>query len=211
MATNDDIREEFALNDMQDIQAAIEAATAELSLPITPSTDSDADALVNNNVNGNDSNSNNSSNNNNSIGIFPYPNESILTSQQNYMQPNVQQINELKSIKKTIESVVLPPIISGKQTNTNKLLLKKPKKMTRAKHWTKEVENLFRYQSAGFRDYNEYIEVYEEPEHWIDEVNENFNGLVRCLRTKQSGLYMYFRATRECEDKHLNKIKLYEY
>ena len=210
MTTNDDMREKFALNEMQDIQAAIEAATAELSLPITPSTDSDADASVNNNGNGNDSN-----NNNNRIGIFPYPNESLLTSQQNDMQPSIQPsiqpINELRSIKKTIESVALPPIISGKKTNTNKILLKKPKKMTRAKHWTKEVENLFRYQSAGFRDYNEYIEVYEEPEHWIDEVNENFNGLVRCLRTKQSGLYMYFRATRECEDKHLNKIKLYEY
>lgn len=188
-------------DDMKDIQAAIEAATAELSLPITPSTDSGADASVNNS---NDNDKNNSHVNDNGISIFPYPNESLLTSLHKDMQP----INELK---KPIESVALPPIISGKKPNNNKLLLKKPKKMTRAKYWTKEVENLFRYQSAGFRDYNEYIEVYEEPEHWIDEVNENLNGLVRCLRTKQSGLYMYFRATRECEDKHLNKIKLYEY
>ena len=188
-------------DDMKDIQAAIEAATAELSLPITPSTDSGADASVNNS---NDNDKNNSHVNDNGISIFPYPNESLLTSLHKDMQP----INELK---KNIESVALPPIISGKKPNNNKLLLKKPKKMTRAKYWNKEVENLFRYQSAGFRDYNEYIEVYEEPEHWIDEVNENFNGLVRCLRTKQSGLYMYFRATRECEDKHLNKIKLYEY
>jgi hypothetical protein len=200
---DDDHDAAAALNDMKAMQAAIDAASAELTLPITPSTDD----------------------NKNNISIFPYSDRQPTINEAIPITPSTddnnlsifpysdrQPINECSSsIKKTIENVVLPPIISGKKTNTNKSILKKPKKMTRAKHWSKEVENLFRYQSAGFRDYNEYIEVYEEPEVWIDEVNENFNGLVRCLRTKQTGFYLYFRQTRECEDKYLNKIKLYEY
>jgi hypothetical protein len=37
--------------------------------------------------------------------------------------------------------------------------------MQRAKQWTPEVENLFRYQAAGFRDQNEYLSVNEQPEN----------------------------------------------
>lgn len=35
----------------------------------------------------------------------------------------------------------------------------KPKSMSRAKGWTAEVENLFRFQEAGYRDEMEYIQV----------------------------------------------------
>lgn len=35
----------------------------------------------------------------------------------------------------------------------------KPKSMSRAKGWTAEVENLFRFQQAGYRDELEYIQV----------------------------------------------------
>lgn len=31
--------------------------------------------------------------------------------------------------------------------------------MSRAKDWTKEVENLFRFQEAGYRDELEYLQV----------------------------------------------------
>jgi hypothetical protein len=81
----------------------------------------------------------------------------------------------------------------------------KPKGMKRAKIWTPEVENFYRYQLAGFTDENEYLSSYEQPGYWEGV------GLVRCLRNKKSGYFMYFRQTRECEDKHLNKIKIYEY
>ncbi len=77
--------------------------------------------------------------------------------------------------------------------------------MQRAKAWSPEVENAFRYQLAGFRDREEYLQSYEEPELWPEE------GLVRCLRAKKTGFFMYFRRTRECEDKHLNRIILYQY
>lgn len=35
----------------------------------------------------------------------------------------------------------------------------KPKFMKRAKEWTAEVENLFRFQEAGYRDEPEYRQV----------------------------------------------------
>lgn len=82
---------------------------------------------------------------------------------------------------------------------------RKPKSMHRASVWTSEVENAYRFQAAGWRDEDEYAEAgYEVPEVW----GEDF---VRCLRVKKTGFFMYFRSTRECEDKHLNKIKIYEY
>lgn len=34
----------------------------------------------------------------------------------------------------------------------------KPKSMKRAKEWTAEVENLFRFQQAGYRDELEYLQ-----------------------------------------------------
>jgi hypothetical protein len=80
-----------------------------------------------------------------------------------------------------------------------------PKGMSRAKQWSPEVENAYRYQIAGFRDLEDYISSYPEPESWPD------SGFVKCLQNKTTGFFMYFRAGRECEDKHLNKIKIYTY
>ena len=81
---------------------------------------------------------------------------------------------------------------------------KKPKGMSRAKIWSPEVEHSYRYQLGGWRDGQEYLASYGEPECWPE-------GLVRCLQNKKSGFFMYFRQTRECEDKHLNKVKIYSY
>ena len=80
----------------------------------------------------------------------------------------------------------------------------KPKGMKRAKEWTVDVENLFRFQLAGWRDINEYLSTHEPPQMWEDQ------GFVRCLQNKV-GNFMYFRGTRECESKHLPKVKLYTY
>jgi Meiosis-expressed len=79
-----------------------------------------------------------------------------------------------------------------------------PVSMQRARVWSVEVENAYRYQLAGFKDSNEYLLVHPDPELWD-------SGMVKCLRAKSTGYYMYFRQTRECEEKHLNKVKLYEY
>ena len=66
-------------------------------------------------------------------------------------------------------------------------------------------ENMYRLQLAGFKDVHEYLAIHPEPELW-----EN-SGLFKCLRNKSTQFFMYFRATRECEDKHLNKVKIYTY
>lgn len=80
-----------------------------------------------------------------------------------------------------------------------------PTGMRRAKVWSPEVENAFRFQLAGFRDESEYRSIFGDPELWPE------IGLIKCLRAKSNGYFMYFRTHRECQDKHLNKIKIYEY
>lgn len=75
--------------------------------------------------------------------------------------------------------------------------------MKRAKQWSPQVENAYRLQLAGFRAYEEYIQTYPEPELWPE------TGFVKCLQSKTTGYFLYFRSARECEDKHMNKVKLY--
>ena len=84
----------------------------------------------------------------------------------------------------------------------------KPKSMSRAKAWSIEVENSWRFQSAGFRDGQEYAEHYpEDPAPtW-----PGGPGFIKVLQHKETGFFMYFRQTRECEDKYLPKIKMYTY
>ena len=77
--------------------------------------------------------------------------------------------------------------------------------MARAKHWSPEAENAYRFQAAGFRDTVEYEETFPPPDVWED------TGFVRQLQAKSSGYFMYFRQSRECEDKYLGKTKLYTY
>ena len=84
-------------------------------------------------------------------------------------------------------------------------LSRQPKKMSRAKSWSPEVENLFRYQSAGYRDATEYLMANERPDFWPESM------FVRCLKSKDTACFMYFRQHRECIDSFLNKIKVYSY
>ncbi|ETV83567.1 hypothetical protein H257_04270 [Aphanomyces astaci] len=79
-----------------------------------------------------------------------------------------------------------------------------PTKMYRPKEWSPEVEEAFRIQQTGWRDINDYKNKYGDPDRWE-------NGFIRCTRVKASGYYTYWRNTRECEDKHLIKVKVFEY
>ncbi|EQC31839.1 hypothetical protein SDRG_10627 [Saprolegnia diclina VS20] len=79
-----------------------------------------------------------------------------------------------------------------------------PTRMYRPKEWTPEVEEAFRIQQTGWRDISDYKAKYGEPERWE-------NGFIRCTRVKASGYYTYWRQFRECDDKYLNKVKVYEY
>ncbi|KAG6623275.1 meiosis expressed gene 1 protein [Phytophthora cinnamomi] len=74
----------------------------------------------------------------------------------------------------------------------------------RPKEWSPEAEEAFRVQQTGWRDIKEYMETYGEPERW-------HNGFIRCTRVKANGYYTYWRPHRECDDKYLYTVKLFEY
>ena len=97
--------------------------------------------------------------------------------------------------------VVNPPVVTV-QVHPRQ---QQPKKMTRAKSWSPEIENLFRYQSAGYRDASEYLMSNDSPDFWPDSM------FVRCLKSKETACFLYFRQHRECIDSFLNKIKIYSY
>ncbi|KAK5849036.1 hypothetical protein PBY51_008711 [Eleginops maclovinus] len=82
----------------------------------------------------------------------------------------------------------------------------KPKSMSRAKGWTSEVENLFRFQQAGYRDELEYLQVKQGTlvDRWPE------SGFVKKLQRRDNTFY-YYSKKRECEDRDVNKVKVYAY
>lgn len=94
--------------------------------------------------------------------------------------------------------VLLKSLLSGQTKGT------KPTSMQRAKVWSLEVENAYRYQLAGFESETDYSATCTSAAVCWPE-----SGMIKCLMVKSTGYYMYFRQTRECEEKHLNKVKLY--
>lgn len=83
---------------------------------------------------------------------------------------------------------------------------RKPTSMKRAKQWSEEVENIFRFQEAGYRDEAEYKSIQNnDPERW-----QVHPGYVKKLR-RRDGTFYYYNKLRECKEKDLNKVKLYKY
>ncbi|CAK6978165.1 meiosis expressed gene 1 protein homolog [Scomber scombrus] len=82
----------------------------------------------------------------------------------------------------------------------------KPKSMSKAKEWTVEVENLFRFQQAGYRDELEYIQVKQGAliERWPD------TGYVKKLQ-RRDDTFFYYSRKRECQDFEVHKVKVYAY
>ena len=131
------------------------------------------------------------------------------------VQPSMQQPRLLKAA--SAQDLFTPPLNAlTVETSSEKSLLKlpshqvkpqgaKPIGMRRAKMWTLEVEKSYRYQLAGYKDESEYLLTCPEPEYWPN------SGMIKCLTVKTTGYFMYFRQTRECLDKHLNKVKIYEF
>ncbi|XP_076016201.1 meiosis expressed gene 1 protein homolog [Genypterus blacodes] len=78
-----------------------------------------------------------------------------------------------------------------------------PKAMSRAKQWTTEVENLFRFQAAGYRDELEYRQVKQVAliNTWPD------NGFVKKLQ-RRDGTFYYYSRKRECQDRDVHKVKV---
>jgi hypothetical protein len=85
-------------------------------------------------------------------------------------------------------------------------------RVVRAKEWSVEVENAYRLQEAGYRDEHEALSLGHPPlEYWPTEP-----PLVRKLVTretvgKEAQSQIYFGKKRECDEKNLNKVKLYAY
>ncbi|XP_078098910.1 meiosis expressed gene 1 protein homolog isoform X1 [Sander vitreus] len=98
---------------------------------------------------------------------------------------------------------ICPGIITTMSCTDNN---SKPKSMSRAKGWTAEVENLFRFQEAGYRDEMEYIQVKQGA--LIDKWPES--GFVKKLQRRDNTFYYYSRK-RECEERDLYKVKVYAY
>ncbi|KAM3833683.1 meiosis expressed gene 1 protein homolog [Vipera latastei] len=82
----------------------------------------------------------------------------------------------------------------------------KPKFMQRAKTWSDEVEDLYRFQQAGYRDEIEYKQVKHVAavERWPE------TGFVKKLQRKDNTFY-YYDKERECEDKEVHNVKMYGY
>uniref|UniRef100_A0A674G8N7 Meiosis/spermiosis associated 1 n=1 Tax=Taeniopygia guttata TaxID=59729 RepID=A0A674G8N7_TAEGU len=82
----------------------------------------------------------------------------------------------------------------------------KPKSMHRAKIWSNDVENLYRFQQAGYRDEVEYKQVkqVDKVECWPE------TGFVKKLQRRDNTFY-YYNRQRECEDKDVCKVKVYVY
>jgi hypothetical protein len=76
-------------------------------------------------------------------------------------------------------------------------------KCTRAKEWSPEIENIFRFQQAGFKTSDEYVLMHGQPEYWPE------SGFVRCLQASKTGYFLYFRPQRECLNNYINKVKIY--
>jgi hypothetical protein len=83
--------------------------------------------------------------------------------------------------------------------------------MKRAKAWSVEVEEAFRLQEAGYRSLQELLALgADQPERWHD------SGFIRKLQTRESWeggkrVLLYFKQTAECEQRYLNRVKLYTY
>ncbi|KAM9292575.1 meiosis expressed gene 1 protein homolog [Morus bassanus] len=82
----------------------------------------------------------------------------------------------------------------------------KPKSIHHAKKWSDDVENLYRFQQAGYRDEVEYKQVKQVDmvECWPE------TGFVKKLQRRDNTFY-YYDKQRECEDKEVHKVKVYVY
>lgn len=78
----------------------------------------------------------------------------------------------------------------------------KPKSISRAKKWSEEIENLYRFQQAGYRDEIEYKQVKQVA--MVDRWPET--GYVKKLQ-RRDNTFFYYNKERECEDKEVHKVK----
>jgi len=83
--------------------------------------------------------------------------------------------------------------------------LTNPKSMKRAKAWSDEVEEVYRFQLAGYRDRHDYAAK-------MGEIGIDWwpHGYVKKLKLT-NGYFYYYNRARECADKDVMKCKMYAY
>ena len=75
-----------------------------------------------------------------------------------------------------------------KEARDAKMPAREPVRMRRAKTWSTEVENAYRFQCAGWRSAEEYAQgEYADEISWFGD-----SGLVEKVQNRQ-GLFMYFK------------------
>jgi hypothetical protein len=95
------------------------------------------------------------------------------------------------------------PLEGGKTSSSRKAMRVG---VRRAREWSSEVERMWRFQRAGWRDHLEYEECSgREAECWGEE------GWPKCLEVKDHKRWLYFGHARECEDRLLSTVKLFDY
>jgi hypothetical protein len=119
--------------------------------------------------------------------------------------PGGKRSNSLRSVDR--QSVSSSPA-GGGYAGDGALLPESPSRkgsMVRAKDWTPQVEDFYRLQFCGWRDEEEYRSAYGEPERWSQEQG----GFISKVQLKSNGYFTYWRKWRECEEKHVNRVKVY--
>eukprot|EP00126_Sphaerothecum_destruens_P002948 Sdes_comp16367_c0_seq1m5721 len=74
--------------------------------------------------------------------------------------------------------------------------------------WSEVVEEAYRFQLAGYRNQAEYLEIHGSMEEQVSRWPHN--GYVKKLRKKNTPYFYYYDKTRECPDKEVQKIKVWE-
>lgn len=88
-----------------------------------------------------------------------------------------------------------------------------PTRVRRAKHWSDDVEIAYRFQVAGWRDVNEFLCNYpnEAFDIWPSGWPKKLPIKDAQKKIQADRAWYYFSQSRECEHKHVHKVKIYEY
>jgi hypothetical protein len=87
-----------------------------------------------------------------------------------------------------------------------------PARMQRAREWSSEVEDAYRLQEAGYRDEREALSLgHPALERWPTPIGTIRKLITRESLKRESPSILYFSKKRECEDKDLHRVKLYQY
>ncbi|CAD7926903.1 unnamed protein product [Amoebophrya sp. A120] len=81
------------------------------------------------------------------------------------------------------------------------------KSMVRASQWSRDVEDLYRLQQAGWKTLEEYTAANGAPDRWEQE--RCADQYILKTKLKSNGFFVYWKKDRECLDSDLKKVKIY--